>query len=100
MDDHTEDLVAELTFREWEDFLLLGWKDKLNVLKNHEWLRDPTGDKRFFFSQSEAPFVTTKLQIATERHLNALVLLLLLPLLMVSRMNKRIRRPKNSYLHV
>ena len=60
-DEHTEDLVAELTFRECEDFLLLGWKDKLNVLKQHELLRDPTGDKRFFFSQSDAPFVITKL---------------------------------------
>jgi hypothetical protein len=61
MDDHTEDLVVELTFRECEDFLLLGWKDKLNVLKRHEQLRDPTGDKRFFFAQSEAPFIITKL---------------------------------------
>jgi hypothetical protein len=35
---------------------LAGWKEKLNAQKKHEQLRDPTGDRRFFFAQSEAPF--------------------------------------------
>ena len=61
-DDHTNDLVQELTFRGCEEFSLPGWTDKLKVLKKHEQeTRDPTGDKRYFFAQSEAPFIIAKL---------------------------------------
>jgi hypothetical protein len=51
------DLIAELTFRECAELSLAGWKEKLNALKKHEQLRDPTGDTRFFVAQSEAPFI-------------------------------------------
>jgi hypothetical protein len=61
MGEHMADLVAELEFRECAESVLAGWKEKLNALKKHEQLRDPTGDTRFFFAQSEAPFATTKL---------------------------------------
>ena len=59
--EHMADLVAELTFRECAESVLPGWKDKLNALKRHEQLRDPTGDTRFFFAQSAAPFVISRL---------------------------------------
>jgi hypothetical protein len=61
MGEHMADLVAELEFRECAESVLAGWKKKLNALKKHEQLRDPTGDTRFFFAQSEAPFMMTKL---------------------------------------
>jgi hypothetical protein len=40
---------------------LLSWKEKIKTLKNHEEQRDPAGDKKYFFAQSMAPFVITKL---------------------------------------
>jgi hypothetical protein len=61
MGEHMADLVAGLEFRECAESVFAGWKEKLNALKKHEQLRDPTGDTRFFFAQSEAPFVITKL---------------------------------------
>jgi hypothetical protein len=62
MGEHMADLVAELEFRECAESVLAGWKEKLNALKKHEQLRDPTGDTGFFFAQSEAQFAMTKLQ--------------------------------------
>jgi hypothetical protein len=44
-----------------EESLLLGWKEKIKTLKNHEEQRDPAGDKKYFVAQSMAPFVITKL---------------------------------------
>jgi hypothetical protein len=61
MKEHTDDLNDELTFRGLEEFLLLGWKEKIKALKNHENEREPEGDNRFFFAQSGAPFVISKL---------------------------------------
>jgi hypothetical protein len=61
MGEHMADLVAELEFRECAESVLAGWKEKLNALRKHEQLRDPTGDTRFFFAQLEAPFMLTKL---------------------------------------
>jgi hypothetical protein len=45
-----------------EEFLLLGWKEKIKALKNHEHEREPEGDNTFFFAQRGAPFVISKLQ--------------------------------------
>ncbi len=56
-----DDLNSELTFRGLEEFLLLGWKEKIKALKHHEEQREPVGDKKYFFAQSEAPFVILKL---------------------------------------
>ena len=61
MKEHTDDLNDKLTFRGLEEFLLLGWKEKIKALKNHENEREPEGDTRFFFAQSGAPFVISKL---------------------------------------
>jgi hypothetical protein len=61
MSEHTGDLDIELSFRHLEEFLLVGWKDKIKALKKHEEQRDPTGDKRFFYTQSVAPFLISKL---------------------------------------
>ena len=60
MKEHTDDLNDELTFRGLEEFLLIGWKEKIKALKNHENEREPEGDNRFFFAQSGAPFVISK----------------------------------------
>jgi hypothetical protein len=51
MKEHTDDLNNELTFRGLEEFLSLGWKDKIKVLKNLEHQREQEGDKKCFFSQ-------------------------------------------------
>ncbi len=61
MKEHTDDLNDKLTFRGLEEFLLLGWKEKIKALKNDENEREPEGDTRFFFAQSGAPFVISKL---------------------------------------
>ena len=61
MNEHTDDLNTELTFRGLEEFLLLGWKDKLKTLKKDEQQRQPAGDQKYFFAQSMAPFVISKL---------------------------------------
>jgi hypothetical protein len=61
MNEHTNDLNAELSFRGLQDVLLVRWKDKIRALKNHEQQRDPAGDNKFFFPQSEALFIISKL---------------------------------------
>jgi hypothetical protein len=61
MREHTNDLNDELTFRGLEEFLLLGWKEKIKALKNHKHEREPDGDNKFFFAQLGAPFVISKL---------------------------------------
>jgi hypothetical protein len=61
MKEHTNDLNNELTFRGLEEFLLLGWKEKIKALKNHEHEREPEGDNKCFFAQPGAPFVISKL---------------------------------------
>ena len=43
MKEHTDDLNDELTFRGLEEFLLLGWKEQIKALKNHENEREPEG---------------------------------------------------------
>ena len=62
MNEHTNDLNVELTFRGLEEFLLLGWKDKIKALKKHEEQREPKGDKKYFFAQSDAPFIIAKVE--------------------------------------
>jgi hypothetical protein len=57
MKEHKDDL----TFRGLEEFLLLGWKEKIKAFKNHEHEREPEGDNKCFFTQSAAPFVISKL---------------------------------------
>jgi hypothetical protein len=47
---------SELTFRGLEEFLLLGWKEKIKPLKNDKHEREPEGDNKFFFAQLGAPF--------------------------------------------
>jgi hypothetical protein len=44
-----------------EEFLLLGWKEKVKPLKNHEHERESEGDNKFFFAHPGAPFVISKL---------------------------------------
>jgi hypothetical protein len=62
MNERTDNLNAELTFRGLAEFLLLGWTDKLlRNLKEHEHHREPAGEKKCFFAQSEASFTTSKL---------------------------------------
>jgi hypothetical protein len=61
MKEHTDELNNELTFRALEGFLLLGWKDKIKVLKNHEHKRESEGDKKYFFAPLGALFVISKL---------------------------------------
>ncbi len=58
MKEHTNDLNNELAFQGLEEFLLLGWKEKIKALKNHEDQREPEGD---FFAQLGAPFLLSKL---------------------------------------
>ena len=59
---HMVDLVVKLTLRECAESVLAGWKDKLDALKRHKQLRDPyVGDTRFFFAQSAAPYIISKL---------------------------------------
>jgi hypothetical protein len=41
MNEHMDDLNTELTFRGLDESLLLGWKEKIKTLKNHEEQRDP-----------------------------------------------------------
>jgi hypothetical protein len=50
MKEHTNDLNDKLTFQGLEQFLLLGWKEKIKALKNHEHKREPDGDNKFFFT--------------------------------------------------
>jgi hypothetical protein len=48
MNKHVDKLKTELTFRGLEESLLLGWKEKIKTLKNHEEQRDTAGDKKYF----------------------------------------------------
>ena len=59
--EHTDDFNNELTFRGLEEFLLLGWKEKIKALKNHEQQREAEGDNKYFFAQSEAVVMISKL---------------------------------------
>jgi hypothetical protein len=62
MDERGLGLVAELACQDCKESGLPGWKEKLNALKKHKQLRDPTSNKRHFFARSQASsFVTTKL---------------------------------------
>jgi hypothetical protein len=61
MKEHMDNLKNELTFRGVETFLLLGWKNKIKASNNHEHQREPAGDKKYFFVQSGAPFMISKL---------------------------------------
>jgi hypothetical protein len=61
MKEQTNDLNDELTFRGLEEFLLLGWKEKIKAVKNHEHEKEPGGGIKFFFAQLGAPFVISKL---------------------------------------
>jgi hypothetical protein len=61
MNEHTNDLNAELSFRGLQEVILVRWKKKIKALKNHEQQRDPSGGNEFFFAQSEALFILSKL---------------------------------------
>jgi len=61
MNEHTANLDVELTFRGLAEFLALGWTEKLRKLKDNEQKRNPIGDKKYFFAQSDAPIVISKL---------------------------------------
>jgi hypothetical protein len=61
MNEHTNDLNAELSFRGLQNIILVCWKDKIKALKNHEQQTDPSGGNKFFFTQSEALFIISKL---------------------------------------
>jgi hypothetical protein len=55
-------LNVELTFQGLEEFLLLDGKTQQIQGTGHEQQREPVGDKKDLFAQSEAPFMITKLQ--------------------------------------
>jgi hypothetical protein len=61
MDEHTDNLNTELTFRGLEEYLLLGWKEKIKTMKNREEQRDSAGVTKYFVTQPMSPFVITKL---------------------------------------
>jgi hypothetical protein len=42
-------------------FLSVRWTDKIKALKKHEQQRAPTGDNNYFFAQSGALFIISKL---------------------------------------
>jgi hypothetical protein len=58
MNKHTD---TELCLRGLEEFLLVRWTDKIKALKKHEQQRAPTGDNKYFFAQSGALFIISKL---------------------------------------
>jgi hypothetical protein len=58
--EHTRDLAIELTYRGLDGSLSLGFREKIKALKKNEANRDPKGDEKYFFPQSEAPFIISK----------------------------------------
>ena len=60
MNEHTRDLVIELTYRGLDSFLLLGWNEKIKALKKDEEGRVPKGDTKYFVAQSLVPFIISK----------------------------------------
>jgi hypothetical protein len=58
--DHTGALAIELTFRGLAEFILLGFRKKVEALQKHELEREPEGDKKYFVAQSDAPLKMSK----------------------------------------